>query len=62
MACGALVFHFNSLSAFDKRYWWFLFGLVAAAGRLFLTRPRYAVVLEPGSPALSRQDRAEVTP
>jgi O-antigen ligase len=57
MAYLALVLHFNSLSAFDKRYWWFLFGMIAAAGRLFLSRPRYGLVLAaaPGGRAKSPQ-------
>lgn len=37
-AALAIIIHFNSLSAFDKRYWWFVFGIVAAAGRLYVRR------------------------
>lgn len=37
-AALAVVIHFNSLSAFDKRYWWFVFGIVTAAGRLYVRR------------------------
>jgi O-antigen ligase len=56
-ACAALVLHFHSMSAFDKRYWWFLFGLVAAAGRVFLERSRVFVVLAPRRSARPELER-----
>jgi O-antigen ligase len=34
VSCLALIIHFNSLSAFDKSYWWFQFGLTAAGARI----------------------------
>jgi O-antigen ligase len=44
MAAVALLVHFNSMSALDKRYWFFLFGMIAAYGRVLRARPRAMLV------------------
>jgi O-antigen ligase len=55
VACAGLTLHFNSLSAFDKRYWWFVFGLIAAAGRL-ASSPAPVYVLAPAPTRAGRQE------